>query len=204
MKRTFSFFLFLSIFFGGGFFFLAKPSSLSAYTPNQDILLFEKNVYGTEEFNNESHSYATTENTIQTFNNMILGCNTEECRKSLSAKGLPVNGAIGTTANLITALYTNPPASSVYYLADLGQRLNLAQPAYAQGVGFSGLAPILPLWKATRNAAYVFLLSFFLLLVLQSCSGAKLIPKPLSASKMPSPKQSFLLFWLPFLTQSLA
>ncbi len=106
---------FLFIFsLGLGLLFLAKPTSSLAYAPNQDTASFEENVYGTPEFNNESHSYATTENIIQSLNNMILGCATEECQKALQAKGLPTNGAVGATSGLIASLYATPPASSAY------------------------------------------------------------------------------------------
>ena len=118
------------------------------------VASFEKAVYETNEFNNESHSYATTENIIQSLNNMILGCATGACENALNSRGLPTNGAIGATSGLIASLYAAPPASSTYYLADLVQRLNLTQSAYAQnqGAGFSGLTPLLPLWKTSTRS----------------------------------------------------
>ncbi|MBU3935299.1 hypothetical protein KJ909_01365 [Patescibacteria group bacterium] len=61
-------------------------------------------------------------------------------------------GAIGTTTNLIAALYT-PPASGIEYLAQVKDNF-LGKPAYAQGAGFSGLQPLLPLWKGFRNIVY--------------------------------------------------
>jgi len=61
-------------------------------------------------------------------------------------------GAIGTTTNLIAALYT-PPASGIEYLAQVKDNF-LGKPAYAQGAGFSGLQPLLPLWKGFRNIIY--------------------------------------------------
>lgn len=74
-------------------------------------------------------------------------------------------GAIGGINSLITALYTNPPASSVEYFADLGRNLGIIKPVYAQtGIGFQGLSPILPLWKAFRNIAYLFFTIIFVIM----------------------------------------
>ena len=120
------------------------------------ILVVSKIMFWYLNFNNESHSYATTENIIQSLNNMILGCATETCANALASKGLPTNGAVGAASGLIASLYATPPASSAYYLADLGQRLNLTQPVYAQGIGFSGLNPLLPLWKAAQRGLHFY------------------------------------------------
>jgi len=64
-------------------------------------------------------------------------------------------GAISILAGLTGALYTTPPASSVEYLADLGQNLGIVKPAYAQGLGFSAFSPVLTLWKTFRDIAYL-------------------------------------------------
>lgn len=72
-------------------------------------------------------------------------------------------GAVAFTGNLIAAMYANPPASGVTYLADLGKNLGIVKPAYAAvGTGFSGLSPILPIWKAFRNIAYLFFTIIFI------------------------------------------
>ncbi|MFH1602182.1 MAG: hypothetical protein ABIB61_04480 [Candidatus Shapirobacteria bacterium] len=63
-------------------------------------------------------------------------------------------GAMGVTTKLIASMYQNPPASGVYYAYNLLHRLGAA-PAYAaNGIGFAGLEPILPIWQAFRNVAY--------------------------------------------------
>lgn len=103
-------------------------------------------------------------------NKAILGCS-EEMDQTLGGgmsleqwvggtcegevKGTKVQGAIPATGKLIAGLYTNQPVSSVTYLADLGQNLGLVKPAYAQGTGFAALEPVLKLWKAFRNVAYL-------------------------------------------------
>ncbi len=55
-------------------------------------------------------------------------------------------------------MYTNPPADTGAWIADAGRSLGfLPQQVQAQGIGFNGLAPLLPIWKAFRNIAYLLL-----------------------------------------------
>jgi hypothetical protein len=76
------------------------------------------------------------------------------------------NGLINHTGKAISYLYTNPPASSLDYLADIGSRLTnrqIIKPAYAAetGYGFQALSAILPVWRTFRNMAYlIFALGF--------------------------------------------
>jgi hypothetical protein len=75
-------------------------------------------------------------------------------------------GALPFLGSAIAAIYQNPPASSVDYIAHVRSNLaskSIVQPAYAQGVGygFQGLSPVLPLWRAFRNVVYaLFILAF--------------------------------------------
>jgi len=69
-------------------------------------------------------------------------------------EGTQTGGAVGTFGNLIAGMTSTPPVHTSSYIADLGQSLGLAKPAYAQGAGFRALEPVLPLWKAFRNIAY--------------------------------------------------
>jgi hypothetical protein len=73
----------------------------------------------------------------------------------------PVKGFTG----FFVALYT-PPANTQMYVADLmnSAGLNIAQPAYAQGLGFAALDPILDTWKVFRNVAYLFYVILFLII----------------------------------------
>ncbi len=213
-KMTFSFScklsckkLFLAFFIFGTAFLLLVPKIKAVnayYEPGTGggvggkVASFEEAVYETNEFNNESHSYATTENIIQSLNNMILGCATETCANALASKGLPTNGAVGAASGLIASLYATPPASSAYYLADLGQRLNLTQPVYAQGIGFSGLTPLLPLWKAARNVAYAFFIFVFLIIGFAIMFRAKINPQTVVTIQSAIPKTVVALILVTF------
>jgi hypothetical protein len=77
--------------------------------------------------------------------------------------GEPIYGttALETGSKALAGLVTQPPVQTKQYIAYQAQSLGLAQPAYAQGIGFSSLGPVLPLWKAFRNISYfMFILVF--------------------------------------------
>lgn len=75
-------------------------------------------------------------------------------------------GLIGTTSQLMASMYANPAASGQTYLADIFNSAGMlgAQPAYAQGLGFSSLSPILEVWKVFRNIAYFFFVAIFIVI----------------------------------------
>ena len=71
-------------------------------------------------------------------------------------------GPAGLFAGGISALYTNPPASGIqeikYTASKFFDYTTGAEPAYAQGYGFSGLnsgGAVRALWTASRNMAYL-------------------------------------------------
>ncbi|MFZ1721065.1 MAG: hypothetical protein WAU07_01015 [Microgenomates group bacterium] len=74
------------------------------------------------------------------------------------------SGFVGDVFNLIGAFYEQPPARTSVWVADVLQEMNIAQPAYAQGLGFAALDPVLDLWKLFRNVAYVFFVLIFVII----------------------------------------
>ncbi len=75
------------------------------------------------------------------------------------------NGAfVPAMSGFISQMYNTPPANSETYVADVlnSAKIGIAQPAYAQGIGFSSLTPILDTWKIFRNIAYLFFVMIFL------------------------------------------
>lgn len=83
----------------------------------------------------------------------VLGPTIVDCAPT----GGTVNGGLfESLIGYVGDLYRSPPASSQTYVADVLDSLNIAQPAYAQGIGFSALNPILSVWKTMRNIAYFF------------------------------------------------
>lgn len=72
---------------------------------------------------------------------------------------------LGMTSSAISTMYINPPADLAYWIQDTGQALGfIPRQAYAQGAGFTGLAPLLSLWRMFRNIAYV-LIAFGIIIV---------------------------------------
>jgi len=140
--------------------FLAKNALAYTSTGNYQEA-FEKSVYGTNQINQPSFSNETLQAIVAGLNNQLLGCLTPDCSSKIGASG----GAVGSVSNLVTAMYSNPPASGTRYLADLGKNLGVVQPAYAAtGFGFTKLDPILPVWKAFRNIAYIFFTIIFVVI----------------------------------------
>lgn len=87
------------------------------------------------------------------------------------------NGLLGGLGNMIIAMYETPPANTKLYLADLGQSFGV-KPAYAQSqTGFNALSNLLPLWKATRNAAYIVLIFVFIATGIAIMLRLKIDPK---------------------------
>lgn len=76
----------------------------------------------------------------------------------------PNGGALGFLGSTTMALMT-PPTSSTLYLAHLGESIGLSpKPAYAQvtGSGAGIIEPVIQLWQAIRNLAYLLFILVFL------------------------------------------
>lgn len=120
--------------------------------------VWEPAVYQAEtEMNQQSFTNETIRATAASISDKIMGC--VNCDPKYQGQG-----AVQSLGNLIAGMYANPPASSVEYFADLGQNLGIAKPAYAQGFGFERLGPILPIWRAFRNIAYLFFVVIFVII----------------------------------------
>ena len=63
-------------------------------------------------------------------------------------------------------MYKRPPASGIYYAHYMLDNAGFTKPAYAQGqgIGYTGLSPLLPLWRAFRNLSYVILVVFLVVI----------------------------------------
>jgi len=97
-------------------------------------------------------------------------------------------GVLGSVSKMVTYLCLNPPASGAEYLADLGQSFGLAKPAYAQGIGFKYFSPILPIWKITRNLAYLAFVIIFIITGLAIMFRVKISPQAVLTMESALPK----------------
>lgn len=110
---------------------------------------------------------SNTQNVLNSLLNSFAGCMIagvslipgEKCSLATVADAsmLDQKSGLGFVGKAISTSYT-PPLSSSAYLADLGQSLGFAKPAYAQAVTGSGegvIAPVKKLWQITRNFTYL-------------------------------------------------
>ena len=98
-------------------------------------------------------------------------------------------GAIQMVGNVIASLYAYPPASGIAYTQDvLANAGVIAKPAYAQGIGFAGLTPFLPLWKASRDLAYAALILIMVGIGFMIIFRMKIDPKTVISIQAAIPK----------------
>lgn len=97
-------------------------------------------------------------------------------------------GASNALANLTSNLYSTQPASSVEYLADLGHNLGLVPRAYAQGMSWHALSPVLSLWKAFRNIAYLAFVIVFVVIGFMIMFRKKVDPQTVISLQNALPK----------------
>ncbi len=100
--------------------------------------------------------------------------------------GIPVlsqvnlqGGALGASTSLIGLLYKHPPVRTIDYLASVGQGFGFVKEAKAQvtGSGAQVLSPILKLWEASRNIAYIFMIIIFVVIGLMVMFRNKINPQ---------------------------
>jgi hypothetical protein len=97
------------------------------------------------------------EGTAASLSCAITGCQTSD------GKSLSDTSALQSVGSAIAYTLSAPPAHTGEYIADVLKNANLVPQAYAQGLGFSSLSPVLVVWKAFRNMAYfVFILIFII------------------------------------------
>ena len=78
----------------------------------------------------------------------------------------------------VNYVFTNPPASTYAFVRDMGESLGfIPKIANAQGIGFGGLSPLLPLWKVFRNIAYLLLAVFMIVIGFFIMFRKKIDPK---------------------------
>uniref|UniRef100_A0A7V3JA83 Uncharacterized protein n=1 Tax=candidate division CPR3 bacterium TaxID=2268181 RepID=A0A7V3JA83_UNCC3 len=174
-------------------FALTLKVSLAYYGDNK-IESWENNVYGKPtQFNLQSSTNETFQNLIISVDEAVLGP-TQEKYSNITG-----TGAIPVVVNLISELYANPPVSSREYFADLGRNFGIIKPAHAQaGIGFAGLSNLLPLWKASRNLAYIFFVIAFLYTGLAIMFRVKLDPKTVITIQNAIPKLVIALILVTF------
>lgn len=85
-------------------------------------------------------------------------------RNSVSPIVTRTGGAADGLVSLISGMYSYQPAKTSRYVADVLDNAGVASPAYAQGLGFASLDPIMSLWKSFRNVAYFFFIAVIIVI----------------------------------------
>lgn len=107
--------------------------------------------------------------------------------------------AIPALAHMMGSMYANPPASGLAYVQyELANAGLLAQPSYAQGIGFAGLLPLLPLWKTTRNISYSVLIIIMIAIGFMIIFRTKIDPKTVISVQAALPRIVFTLIIITF------
>lgn len=167
-KRKFIFVVVVLLLFS---LLLAKP--IQAFvTPNATYQFQFEQAIRSPEMNLQSFVYETLKATAGSIVTTLTGC--------LSCPpGERGFGMIGTMSTLIASIYASPPASGIAYLADIGKKLELIQPTYAQeqGVGFKRMIIFLDIWTAFRNIAYVFFILIFIFMGFAIMFRVKISPQ---------------------------
>ena len=195
--------------------FLSSPSFVHAVpddpTPTESASSFDKahlkNYSKQWAIGEENLEYildtAQTEG-IETFGARLLVNNLDSLSLGIgiaggAQNGGVQNGAIQMTGKYISQIITQPPSSSVEYLADLGSKIGLAKPAYAQnGTGYEGLRGVLETWKVFRNIAYSLFVIIFVVVGFMIMFRSKLNPQTVVTLQLALPKLIITLLLITF------
>lgn len=127
----------------------------------------------TSDINGSAHNSWWVQTTANNLTLSIAGLNIEG-NTGTALQG----GALGFFASTIGTMANVPPASSVDYTRYMASRLQVpgTRPAYAAtgGTGYNSLEPILFIWSAARNIAYLFFAIAFIVVGVQIMLGSKL------------------------------
>lgn len=85
---------------------------------------------------------------------LVISCEILGCSADLANPFSYNKSAVAGISKGIELVYANPPATTYAFIVDAGKTLGFLPKTYAQGVGFTGMTALLPIWKAFRNVAY--------------------------------------------------
>lgn len=126
---------------------------------------------------------------------LLTGCSQIHPQTNIATSG---TGALASTSALIALAYSSPPISGVNYLAQKIEQLNPVRPAYAQGIGYTALNPIQPIWTAFRNIAYVGFVLVFIVIGFMIMFRAKVSPQTVATVQDSIPRIMIALILVTF------
>jgi hypothetical protein len=149
--------------FGGLLDYLKRTMNVTESSTGDAVAKGSKGVNGEKATHNFMINSLNTTNLLVQGSGAISGMGMSSVERKELEKAIGF-GFIGDLSKGIASTYTNPPASSVTYMADLMKNAKIIPSAQAQGLGFSSLDPILETWKAFRNLAYLFFVVAFIVI----------------------------------------
>ncbi len=115
------------------------------------------------------------------------------------AERMMKQSAVAGLSKIAYTMYTSPPASTYAFVQDMGQTLGfIPKQAYAQGIGFSGLSSLLPVWKAFRNISYAILAIVMIVIGFMVMFRKKIDPKTVVTVQNALPKVVVTLILITF------
>ncbi|MDP1722394.1 MAG: hypothetical protein Q8L37_04225 [Candidatus Gottesmanbacteria bacterium] len=193
---VFSFFSFLFIVVVGFSVFSApvraQEQSWSAPTITTFVGAIQKTITGAvNKEGGELHSFYSNLIGIVC---MIFGC-TSDPKNPLGYQ----NSAVAGMSGVIASMYGSPPASTYAFAVDIGQSLGFVPKSVnAQGVGFSGLRPLLGVWKVFRNIAYGIIAIIIVIVGFMVMLRTKIDPKTVVSVQNAIPKIVWALILVTF------
>jgi hypothetical protein len=173
-------------------------SSVSAYIPvgsggGGNVYYDQfKDGLKSDSWEKSSFDFTTVNNIMESISTNIVGTGNADIDQRLGQT------ALGTTTNLIAQLYRKSPASSVEYFADLGNRLKIIKPTYAQGIGYEGLKPVLDIWTTFRNISYLLFIVIFVFIGFATMFRLKINPQVVVTVQNALPKIIITLILITF------
>jgi hypothetical protein len=154
----------------------------------------------------EAYTYSQTSLIPLALTEKILGCvEGLTCTAGQGKQNLMYNqemnerSAVGKINTYIASMYTVPPANTMAAIQDFGQSLGfIPKNTYAQGIGFNGLSPLLPIWKAFRNIAYALLAALMIVIGFMVMLRKKIDPKTVVTVQNALPRIVLTLFLITF------
>lgn len=136
----------------------------------------------------ETFLRGASNDTIFDMVNKIAGKLPIDDNGNLTENWTPNGGVLGTETKMIATLYT-PPASGKEYIASVWGGFLGGKSAYAaNGVGFDGLQPLLPIWKSFRDAVYALSAIIFVIIGVMIMLRVKISPQAVITAQSAIPQ----------------
>lgn len=183
-----------------GFLFVSSHKTLAASKPNPFDFNLEK--YVDTKINNRAETKTTNVSIEETgpYQGQVMIAGFADMLIPLDPELNPEQTrAVPALAQIMGKMYEYPPASAMAYTYDLLHNSGLiTKSVYAQGIGFAGLSPLLPLWKASRNIAYAILIIIMVAIGFMVIFRSKIDPKTVISVQAALPKIILTLILITF------